>query len=466
MALSPTLYLADTCSLRHEETRAHWERLFSTQPDFTLTILFTVMSELKKQQNVKEAQEASAFLKKHAEQVILLPEEDGYPAGTGADCEMVYYCALRQEQEVVVYTEDQGLTSALTRINPLLEVRRVKNGMVTSASSSWAKRYAALARNHIIYLTAACVNSPAFAAAMAQPGIAPLFCGRMILSTASLPLLNEQGKAVLRKLEDRQLAPSLRVQGRLCISERDELTARLLTHSGSPTAMLWLGEEEAPGHYLDMSNMQFSALEHTKGYAVAVLKGNGRFYVLKAQTTEAPTAPAAEAKAEQSASKPQQAKPKKTDTDQTEAPAPTNAQKKQMLAEWVLKGDVKNAGKLLTEHPALIGHAVEVCLDRHTESLQTLLNSLSQRNLKVPPRAFTHYAATYLLKDTESLKIHLNDADFQKVIRSMIKRSLPSPDGYAETIQALQQKKGELDGTEASRLQNLIDMVRTYADKK
>lgn len=66
----------------------------------------------------------------------------------------------------------------------------------------------------------------------------------------------------------------------------------------------------------------------------------------------------------------------------------------------------------------------------------------------------------------EALKTHVNDADFQKVIRRMIKKLMPSPDGFAAAIQALQHKKEELDGTEASRLQNLIDMVRTYADKK
>lgn len=464
--MQPTLYLADTCSLRDAETRAHWERIISEQPDFCLTILFTVMSELRNQTSFPDARAALAFLEEHAEHVILLPEEDGFPAKPkpAADREIVYYCALRQDQEVIVYTEDQGLTSALTRINPLLEVRRVKNGMVTSPSSSWVKRYATIAEHHIVYLTAACVNSSAFAAAMAQPGVAPLFRGRMILSTTSLPLLNEEGKAVLRKLEERQLAPTLRVQGRLCISERDELMARLLTHSGNPGAMLWLGEGDAPDDYLDMSKMQFSALNHSKGYAVAVLKGNGRLYVLQSQATEAAPAPAVQT--EQAKPTPPQADSIMTAAEPMKELTLTNAEKKQMLIAWVLKGDVKNAGPLLQENHALIYDAVKVCLDRHTDRLLTLLNSLSQRKLQVPHRAFTYYVDTYLLKDTEALKTHVNDADFQKVIRRMIKKLMPSPDGFAEAIQALLHKKEELDGTEAARLQNLIDMVRTYADKK
>lgn len=454
-----TLYLADTCSLCNADMRAYWEREFFPHPDRKLTILFTVMCELNHGTTPHpKAKAALAFLKAHAEQVILLPEQDGYPSGSVADREIFYHCALRQDRDVVLYTEDKGLASALTRLNPIANIQRIQKGVMTLFSSSWYNVYARIAEKYIIYLTAACVNSPAFAAAMQQPGIAHLFRGRMLLSTASLPQLNEQGKATLRALEEQQLAPTLRMQGHICVSERDELTARLLTHSGTPSAMLWLGEGDEIRDYLDMSKMQFAALDH-KGYAVAVLKGNGRLYVQQQEPAETAAAAAPVAPAEPPAASAVPVAPE----EPAASAVPAAATEKELLLECLLQGDVKKAGALLEANHKLIPQAVKICFEGHIDKLLPLLNSLSQRKLKMPANSLMHYIENYLPQEKTALEAHLNDDGLQKVLRRTIKMSLVPPDKHAKAIQTLQGLKETLGVREATRVQNLIDVARMAA---
>lgn len=485
--MSNTLYLADTCSLCNADMRAYWERDFFPHPDRKLTILFTVMCELTRRSVCHpKAKAALAFLKAHAEQVILLPEQDGYPANSVADREIFYHCALRQDRDVVLYTEDKPLASALTRFNPMANIQRIQKGVMTLFSSSWHNVYARLAEKYIIYLTADCVNSPAFAAAMQQPGIASLFRGRMMLSTASLPLLNEQGRATLRALEEQQLAPTLRLQGHICVSERDELTARLLTHSGTPSAMLWLGEGDDARDYLDLSKMQFAALEH-KGYAVAVLKGNGRLYVQQQEPADpAEPMPYVEAKMPEPKEPAVSNAPEDPDTPAipaaptvsaapvspaepaapaVSAPAPAAATEKDLLLECLLQGDVKKAGTLLEANHKLISQAVKICFEGHIDKLLPLLNSLSQRKLKVPANSLMHYIENYLPQEKTALEAHLNDDGLQKVLRRMIKMSLVPPDKHAKAIQTLLQLKETLGVREATRVQNLIDVARLAAQQ-
>lgn len=482
-----TLYLADTCSLCNADMRAYWERDFFPHPDRKLTILFTVMCELNHGTPPHpKAKAALAFLKAHAEQVILLPEQDGYPANSVADREIFYHCALRQDRDVVLYTEDKALASALTRFNPMANIQRIQKGGMTLFSSSWHNVYARMAEKYIIYLTADCANSSAFAAAMRQPGIASLFRGRMMLSTASLPLLNEQGKATLRVLEEQQLAPKLLLQGHICVSERDELTARLLTHSGTPSAMLWLGEGDDARDYLDLSKMQFAALEH-KGYAVAVLKGNGRLYIQQQEPAdpaepmpyvetkmpepkepaasnapEDPDTPAIPAAPTVSAAPVAPAEPA---APAVSAPAPAAATEKDLLLECLLQGDVKKAGTLLEANHKLISQAVKICFEGHIDKLLPLLNSLSQRKLKVPANSLMHYIENYLPQEKTALEAHLNDDGLQKVLRRMIKMSLVPPDKHAKAIQTLLQLKETLGVREATRVQNLIDVARLAAQQ-
>lgn len=485
--MSNTLYLADTCSLCNADMRAYWERDFFPHPDRKLTILFTVMCELTRRSVCHpSAKAALAFLKAHAEQVILLPEQDGYPANSVADREIFYHCALRQDRDVVLYTEDKALASALTRFNPLANIQRMQKGVMTLVSSSWHNVYARLAEKYIIYLTADCANSSAFAAAMRQPGIALLFRGRMMLSTASLPLLNEQGRATLRVLEEQQLAPKLLLQGHICVSERDELTARLLTHSGTPSAMLWLGEGDDARDYLDLSKMQFAALEH-KGYAVAVLKGNGRLYVQQQEPADpAEPMPYVEAKMPEPKEPAASNAPEDPDTPAipaaptvsaapvspaepaapaVSAPAPAAATEKDLLLECLLQGDVKKAGTLLEANHKLISQAVKICFEGHIDKLLPLLNSLSQRKLKVPANSLMHYIENYLPQEKTALEAHLNDDGLQKVLRRMIKMSLVPPDKHAKAIQTLLQLKETLGVREATRVQNLIDVARLAAQQ-
>lgn len=487
-----TLYLADTCSLCDADVRAYWEREFFPHPDRKLTILFTVMCELTRRSVCHPSAKAALdFLETHAKQIILLPKQDGYPTGSKpeADREIFYHCALRQDRDVVLYTEDTRLASALMRFNPLANIQRMQKGVMTLFPSSWHKVYARLAEKYIIYLTADCVNSPAFAAAMRQPGIAPLFRDRMIFSTASLPLLNEQGRATLRVLEEQQLAPTLRLQGHICVSERDELTARLLTHSGTPSAMLWLGEGDEVRDYLDMSKMQFAALHH-KGYAVAVLKGNGRLYLQQQESSDpaapmpcaeatmpepkepaasvAPVVPATPAIPDppaEAAAPTVPAAPVAPVEPAVPAPAPTAATEKDLLLECLLQGDVKKAGTLLEANHKLISQAVKICFEGHIDKLLPLLNSLSQRKLKVPANSLMHYIENYLPQEKTALEAHLNDDGLQKVLRRMIKMSLVPPDKHAKAIQTLLQLKETLGAKEATRVQNLIDVARLAAQQ-
>lgn len=634
--MNPTLYLADTCSLRDGKMREYWENEFFAQADERkLTIPCTVRCELERQKtqpkHQAEAQAALDFLKKHAERVIHLPEQSGFVKGSVADREIFYLCALRQECDVVLYSADMNLAEAVQLMNPRVKVCCLQKEKVMPRVSCWRKVYTQLTERYCFYLTAACVNGASFASLMKQPDIAALFRGKMFLSSASLPLLNERGMAVLEMLELQGLAPERLVSGSIRATEQNDLIARLLTHSGKTPALVLLGEEDTLSDYTELSRIPLKALEH-RGYTVAVLKGNGRIFMQQSQPSE-PEVPKAPAPAPKQAAPATQPAPKvatpaaaqkekaptaeldakeqlrqwvlagnikkagarmaengelkihglytcfredisklpailnsltqrkqtlpascfadyigialpttaaelnkhladkaivtalkhlmvlsaplnecrsATDTlrkclnaaDESTrnvlqklidcavelgAPAPsvseaaptaqeashsdaaeevgtmTAAQKRTQLREWVIQGDVKKAGALLEEIHGLIPQAVNVCFEGHMDKLLPLLNSLSQRKLKVPPQSLTNYVTQYLPQEKEALKAHLNDDDLQKVIRRMIKMSLLPPDGHAEAIRVLQQRKEELDGREAARVQNLIDMARTCA---
>lgn len=625
--MNPTLYLADTCSLRDGEMRAYWESEFFTQDDGRkLTIPCTVRCELERQKTLPEHQaEAYAaldFLKKHAEHVIHLPEQAGFVKGSVADREIFYLCALRQEGEVVLYSADKKLADAVQLMNPQVKVCCLQKKKVMPLVSRWRKVYTQLTERYCFYLTAACVNSASFAALMSQPDIVPLFRGKMFLSTASLPLLKERGKAVLEMLELQGFAPEQLVSGSIRATEKNDLIARLLTHSGKTPALVLLGEEDTLSDYTELSRIPLAALDH-KGYTVAVLKGNGRLSIQQLAEPETPEAPApapkpapkvaaaAEAQkgktpaaevdakeqirqwvlagnikkagarmaeneelkihglytcfredigklpailnsltqrkqtlpaacfaayvsnclpmkaeelnkhlgdkaivtalkrliagsgtlqgykstirilqermnvadeatrkvlqmlidcaAEHGAPAPSAPEPSPAPQEVTSSDAPdevgtmTAAQKRTQLREWVVQGDVKKAGALLEETHGLIPQAVNVCFDGHMDKLLPLLNSLSQRKLKVPPASLTYYVTRYLPQEKAALEAHLNDDALQKVIRRMIKMSLLPPDGHAEAIRVLQQRKEQLEGKEAARIQNLIDMARTCA---
>lgn len=634
--MNPTLYLADTCSLRTGKMREYWESEFFAQADERkLTIPCTVRCELERQKTLPkhqaEAQAALDFLKKHAERVIHLPEQSGFVKGSEADREIFYLCALRQECDVVLYSADKDLAEAVQLMNPRVKVCCLQKEKVMPRVSRWRKVYTQLTERYCFYLTAACVNGASFSSLMKQPDIAALFRGKMFLSSASLPLLNERGKAVLEMLELQGLAPEQLVSGSIRATEKNDLIARLLTHSGKTLALVLLGEEDTLSDYTELSCIPMKALKH-KGYTVAVLKGNGRLSMQQPQPAEtestkapAPAAkqaapaphpapkvatPAAAPKAKEAVAEvdakeqlrqwvltgnikkagarmaeneelkihglytcfredisklpailnsltqrkqtlpaacfaayvsnclPMKAEELRTHlgdkaivtalkrliagtgtlqgykstirilqermnvADEStrnvlqmlidcavehgapapaatvpvlalpEAPTPaaadeggtmTAAQKRSQLREWLLQGDVKKAGALLEETHALIPQAVNICFEGHMDKLLPLLNSLSQRKLKVPPASLTYYVTHCLPQEKAALEAHLNDDDLQKVIRRMIKMSLLPPDGHAEAIRMLQQRKEELEGKEAARIQNLIDMARSCA---
>lgn len=450
--MSDTLYLADTCSLSNVAMRDYWEHHFFTQPDRRLSILFTVMCELKRRAvNHQPAQAALSFLEAHASAVEVLPEQNGYPAGSVADCEIVYHCALWKDRSIVLYTEDQDLTAAVKRVNPQTEVYRHPQSELPSTASPWYSVYVGVADNYEIYLTAACVNSPVFAMVMEEQGMAPLFRGKMMLSTTSLPLLNEQGREILRRLEQRQLAPILRLQGRICVTEREELSLRLLTHKGSPAAMLWLGETEEVGSYLEQSQMQFSALHH-KGYTVAILRDNGSLDVLQQSTAAASKTESVHVVVKE--------EKKETAAEKEEPTELTTEEKKKRLRDWLLQGAFKQIEQMLKANPKLIQHAVNTCLDEKISHLSKLLECLQKNEQQVPAKCITHYITQCLPPDKAKLKTHLMQPDLQKSIRKMMKKSRPAADKHEANIEKLQQLRQLLTGAAVSRVQNLIDLLR------
>lgn len=487
----PPLYLADTCSLRDAQMRAYWESKFFTQPGCKLTVLSTVHYELERQKLLpkhrEEAKAALAFLNKHQSQVILLPEQAEIPKGSVADREIFYHCALQQNREVVLFTADDRLRQAVLLINPLVQVQRLIKGQLKCEPSRWLSVYRRLAEQYCLYVTAACINSAAFAALMRSPEIASLFRGKLRLSTASLPLLKAQGKELLKTLEAQGLAPLLVPQACFDVTETAELTARLLTHCGRKPALVLLADGDNLSDYAELSRIPLAALDH-KGYSIGVLKGNGRISV-QTDPTETPEpaeeetpelaesesvaeVPAETAAVEEPQTSEEQESPAVQAEEMPELPAAseadevgslTNAQKKQCLTEWVEAGDVKKAGALLETNRGLIAHAVQTCFDGHMEKLLPLLNSLSQRKLRVPASSLNHYLTSRLLKEGSSPAEHLNDDEEQKVVRRMVKMALVPTDGYAAAIQMLEDLKGQREGKELARVQNLIDVAAACA---
>lgn len=420
--MQPTLYLADTCSLRDAAMRAFWERDFFPTADKKLTILATVQSELERQaaEHESEAQDALDFLKRHKEHALFLPELTGFPKGSVADRELFYHCAVHQERALVVYTADKKLAEAVMLLNPTAEVCCMKQGRLIPIVSRWLNVYRRLTEQYCIYLTAACVNSPAFAALMRQADIAPLFRGKMILSTASLPLLSEQGKALMQELEMQGRAPYLLVQGHVCVTEKDELTARLLTHSGKHPALVMLAGQDTLSDYTELSRLPLPALGH-KGYRVAVLKGNGR--ISMQQEPDEPKEPAEPKAPAVPAAPPAPPAPQAPSAAPT-PPAPAVTPKEQ-VRRYLLVKNTKKVGDLIQNEPSLIRYAVNTCFQEKPDMLPSVIHSLSQRKKKLPAKCFAAFAGTYVPTKAAKLNTYFRDKSFVSAIKRLITGSEP-----------------------------------------
>lgn len=448
----PTLYLADTCSLRDADMRLFWKQNFFTQPDRKLTILCTVRYELERQrlqpEHQQEAQGALDFLNKNSANVIYLPEHAGFTKGSVADREIFYHCALRQKGQTILYTADKKLAEAVLLINPLVEVCYMHKGKLTPVTSRWSKVCTKLTEKYCFYLTAACVNSPAFAALMQQPGIAPLFRGKMILSTASLPLLTEQGKAMLQELELQGLAPFLLAQGRICVEEKDELIARLLTHNGKRPAVVLLADEDTLSDYTELSRIPLPALAHT-GYTVGVLKGNGRIS-MQQELDPVDDAPMPEPTPRQETEPLPPAEPK----TQEQQPAPAVPEKEQ-VRQWVLGGNIKKAGAMIANNEALMLHAVYTCFREDSGRLPSILNSLSQRKKLLPAKCFAAYVGTFLPTSADELNNHFKDKVFISALKRLISGSVSLKE-CKTAMDTLQRRMNQADEPTRAVLQMLI----------
>lgn len=464
--MQPTLYLADTCSLRHADMRAYWERDFFPQTDGRkLTVLCTVRYELDRQktepEHKEEALAALQFLKQHSERVIYLPEQAGFVKGSVADREIFYQCAVRQEEDLVLYTADTNLAKAVLMMNPLVKVCNIQKDTVAPLPSQWNKVYVRLAEKYCFYLTAACINSSAFAALMKQPGVAPLFRGKMFLSTASLPLLDAGGKAVLRELELQGLAPEQLVSGNICATEKNDLIARLLTHSGKSPALVLLGEADILADYTELSRLPLAALDH-KGYTVAVLRGNGRLSMQKAEKsapapegkkTPAPTAVPAPQPAAVPAPQPQPEQKKDT------SPAPT-VNLKELVRQCVLTGNITKAGAKMAGDDALMLHAVYTCFREDIKKLPSILQSLTQRKQTLPAKCFAAYVSTFLPTTANELNQHFKDKSFVTALKRLIAISAPLNECQS-AVDTLQKRLKQADEPTQKILQTLIKCAVT-----
>lgn len=472
----PPLYLADTCSLRDAQMRDYWEREFFTQTDRKLTVLSTVHYELERQklrpEHREEAKAALAFLNKHQSRVIFLPEQAEIPKGSVADREIFYHCALQQNREVVLFTADAHLRQAVLLINPLVQVQRLIKGQLKCEPSRWLSVYRRLAEQYCLYVTAACINSAAFAALMRSPEIASLFRGKLRLSTASLPLLKAQGKELLKTLETQGLAPLLVPQACFDVTETAELTARLLTHCGRKPALVLLADGDNLSDYTELSRIPLPALNH-KGYSIGVLKGNGRISV-QMEPTETPEpaeeetpepaesesvadSPAESAAVEepQTSGEPELPDVQAEEGRQEAAEAPA-VNMKELVRQGVLAEKTTKVGAMISGNESLIRHAINTCFKEKRAMLGSIVQSLSQRKNHLPPKCFAAFVGTYMPTKPAELNRYFNDKPFVSAVKRMI-GLCTSLKECQTAMDTLQKRIAETDGATQKVLKTLMD---------
>lgn len=441
--MNNTIYLADTCALEEESGRKEILDTILNEPNNRLTVLTTVSGEIKRHaaKKLPRGYAALDFLKSHYEQVFHYPLQDGYKGGSEADREIMYFCATHRGQDIRLLTYDRNLAEAVAEYCPNVHVAlfKAKDG-VQEQASLLGKQYTELCAGHHVYITAAAVNTAVAA------GVQHLFpAAAMKYNTASFRTLTPQALEYLLTVSawEKQTAAHAEV------SEQDELTARLLTHpAGEQKAVsLLLGKDDDQAPYLALHAKQYKALDNS-GFSVFRIEEYGLLTQLaavptpkknpapKAQPTPKPAqkpkkdtqteqknAPTPPAKAKNTQQQAQAAPPAAPASVQTQTkqqtpskptkaattPAPQQAtleSEVQKLYQYLDNAKIPNAGKVMTKSPALVNHAVRYLLEKFdsessVKTFDSLLNSVTQRKLEIPPACFNYCVSHVLPKSVK-----------------------------------------------------------------
>lgn len=446
--MNNTIYLADTCALEEERCRKQILNTILNEPNNRLTVLPSVNGELKRHSKNKEDEEEKArgaaaleFLKKNYEQIIHHPLQDGYKGGAVADREIMYFCATHRGQNIHLLTHDENLATAVAEHCPTTHVQLFKaKGGFQEQATLLGKQYTELCTGHHVYITAAAVNTAVAA------GVQHLFpAAAMKYNTASFRTLTPQALEYLLTVSawEKQTAAHAEV------SEKDELTARLLTHPADAKkgVLLLLGEGDEQAPYLALHAKQYKALANS-GFSVFLIGEDGLLTQLaavptpkkkpapKAQPTPKPAqkpkkptqteqknAPTPPAKAKNTQQQAQAAPPAAPASVQTQTkqqtpskptkaattPAPQQATQEsevQKLYQYLDNAKIPNAGKVMTKSPALVNHAVRYLLEKFdsessVKTFDSLLNSVTQRKLEIPPACFNYCVSHVLPKSVK-----------------------------------------------------------------
>lgn len=406
--MNNTIYLADTCALEEESCRKQILNTILNEPNNRLTVLPSVNGELKRHSQNKEDEEEKArgaaaleFLKKNYEQIIHHPLQDGYKGGAVADREIMYFCATHRGQNIHLLTRDKNLATAVAEHCPTTHVQLFKaKGGFQEQATLLGKQYTELCTGHHVYITAAAVNTAVAA------GVQHLFpAAAMKYNTASFRTLTPQALEYLLTVSawEKQTAAHAEV------SEKDELTARLLTHPADAKkgVLLLLGEGDEQAPYLALSAKQYQALDNS-GFAVWQIQQDGQL----TQLAEAPSPkelpiskptqkPKKPTKTEQKAVTAPSDEPPGTPTQTQPAPPPTPttaAIRKEMIINMLNAGEITQALKLMTEFPGLVRVAVNYGLEHpeQRDAFSNLLNAMKQKHISIPASCF-NFCVNHLL---------------------------------------------------------------------
>lgn len=502
--MNNTIYIADTCALRNPAIRRHWEQKFADDCNFKLNIPYSVFAELSKQKS-KAAKDALRFIEEHEKQMIRMPRSNTLPNIEAADNEIFYYCFIRQDLDIVLYTEDKGLKKAIKEVQPSVTLWEDKEEEAETPQlpHDFAERYN-------IFLTAACVNSAAFPIFVKKAD--SLSQENTFLSQSSLPLITENGMQAIQSMEQFGAALTLLHAGRIAVGETDEILAYLLSYAAEKPFLLILGEKENATIFRRFCNVTFSALKNP-GFGLARLRNDGTLYLI----AEAPQAKPAEQskndKEEPKQSSSEQTKQESSTTGKTKvlippaanAPVPLSkkaaavplpkdtakeqapkqkAQANEISAEdaedmnavkqFIEDSKIGKAHKLMEKSDELLWRGINYCQRniKRTQQLYNLIELVKASGKKVPSACFIAYVFNILnqkAKKEEHLQKRLEHDVTSKSIQKIIEISevpLRKHEAAIEKLKELQHENGAAVGKLIQKILDSVSSHNSTAQKK
>lgn len=493
--MNNTIYIADTCALRNPAIRRHWEQKFADDCNFKLNIPYSVLAELSKQTS-KAAKDALRFIEEHEKQMVRMPRSNTLPNIEAADNEIFYYCFIRQDLDIVLYTEGKGLKKAIKEVQPSVTLWEDKEEEAETPQlpHDFAKRYN-------IFLTAACVNSAAFPIFVKKAD--SLSQENTFLSQSSLPLITENGMQAIQSMEQFGAALTLLHAGRIAVGETDEILAYLLSYAAEKPFLLILGEKENATIFRRFCNVTFSALKNP-GFGLARLRNDGTLYLI----AEAPQAEPAEQskndKEEPKQSSSEQTKQESSTTGKTKvlippaanAPVPlskkavaapqpkdTAKEKKPITKPQPPKQnntaaapttiDFKKAiqekfesckkitavSNLVAENEKTISYGIKLCITKYPDLFPQLIHSLVNKKKSFPHDCFNICVTAYLLQDKENLETKLKNGNISKALKELVQHSVYTEKNLTAVTQLLGLIKKAKGTPKETKLQELLKLA-------